>query len=432
METATVPAITTEDDITEDFPHIKANQCLFLQLPSGNVKQINLKPDTKISLGKFGTFKANALIGQPFGLTYQIINNQGDIKPARNMALEDIEETEANNRDIFDTKDAQKLTFEEIEKMKQDISEGADNESELIQKMIQSHASFDKKTEFSKAKYVQRKKKKFSKQFTPTRPTLYSVAEYFFERNPEKIGYMRVDTLSQVLNMANIHAEAKYLVVDDTQGLILSAVAERMGGYGKILGIHDGLNHNYDVLRYHNFSKRTLDSISTLPWTMVDKNEPTSEGYTEKSTEEVEALNEREKINYERRKKTVDRIQSARDILFEGGFDGLVIASQYSPMSILENLLPYISGSRPIVIYSAYKEFLVEAFNQMKLSNNYLNVQLTESWLREYQVLPGRTHPEMTTSGGGGYVLSAIRVLDEPKEVPEDGPEAKKIKTDNE
>jgi hypothetical protein len=43
----------------------------------------------KISLGKFGTFKANALIGQPFGLTYQIINNQGDIKPARNMALED-------------------------------------------------------------------------------------------------------------------------------------------------------------------------------------------------------------------------------------------------------------------------------------------------------------------------------------------------------
>jgi tRNA (adenine-N(1)-)-methyltransferase non-catalytic subunit len=46
METATVPAITTEDDITEDFPHIKANQCLFLQLPSGNVKQINLKPDT--------------------------------------------------------------------------------------------------------------------------------------------------------------------------------------------------------------------------------------------------------------------------------------------------------------------------------------------------------------------------------------------------
>jgi tRNA (adenine58-N1)-methyltransferase non-catalytic subunit len=50
LETATVPAITTEDDISEDFPHIKADQCLFLQLPSGNVKQITLKPDTYVLL----------------------------------------------------------------------------------------------------------------------------------------------------------------------------------------------------------------------------------------------------------------------------------------------------------------------------------------------------------------------------------------------
>lgn len=88
--------------------------------------------------------------------------------------------------------------------------------------------------------------------------------------------YLRVDSLSQILNFANVHADARFIVVDDTQGLMLSAVAERMGGYGQILGIHDGLNHNYDVLRYHNFSKRTLDSISALPWTMVDKDEPTS------------------------------------------------------------------------------------------------------------------------------------------------------------
>jgi tRNA (adenine-N(1)-)-methyltransferase non-catalytic subunit len=87
---------------------------------------------------------------------------------------------------------------------------------------------------------------------------------------------LRVDSLSQILNFANVHADARFIVVDDTQGLMLSAVAERMGGYGQILGIHDGLNHNYDVLRYHNFSKRTLDSISALPWTMVDKDEPTS------------------------------------------------------------------------------------------------------------------------------------------------------------
>jgi hypothetical protein len=33
-------------------------------------------------------------------------------------------------------------------------------------------------------------------------------------------------------------------------------------------------------------------------------------------------MTDRETVNYLRRKKTVDRIQSARDILYEGGFDG--------------------------------------------------------------------------------------------------------------
>lgn len=45
---------------------------------------------SKISLGKFGSFQTNALIGQPFGLTFQVVDNQGNIKPVRNRAIEDI------------------------------------------------------------------------------------------------------------------------------------------------------------------------------------------------------------------------------------------------------------------------------------------------------------------------------------------------------
>ena len=39
-----------------------------------------------------------------------------------------------------------------------------------------------------------------------------------------------------------------------------------------------------------------------------------------------------------------------------------------------------------------------------------INVQLVEPWLREYQVLPQRTHPNMNMSGTGGYMLSAVYV----------------------
>lgn len=46
-----------------------------------------------------------------------------------------------------------------------------------------------------------------------------------------------------------------------------------------------------------------------------------------------------------------------------------------------------------------------------------LLVQIQESWWREIQVLPMRTHPTMTTSGTGGYLLTGIRVI--PSERPE-------------
>lgn len=85
---------------------------------------------------------------------------------------------------------------------------------------------------------------------------------------------LRVDTLSQILSLANVRSNSKVLVVDDTQGLIVSAVAERMGGYGDIVAIHDGDNHNYDILRYMNFSRRILDTIHTVPLAKIDPNEP--------------------------------------------------------------------------------------------------------------------------------------------------------------
>lgn len=45
----------------------------------------------------------------------------------------------------------------------------------------------------------------------------------------------------------------------------------------------------------------------------------------------------------------------------------------------------------------------------------YLNPSITEAWLRQYQVFPGRTHPMMNMTGGGGYLLHAIHVYDDPK-----------------
>nr|CAG8466253.1 8130_t:CDS:2 [Entrophospora candida] len=344
----------------------------------------------------FGTFHTNVIIGKPFGHSYEIYDKD-KVKIIKNVSFIEVDETEANNQEIFDDPSKQKLSYKEIEQLKQQATEGSD----VIKNIVESHISFDKKTEYSKAKYIKRKEAKFSRIFTPVRPTLYSVWEYFYSKNPTKIRELRIDTLSQMLKWANVHSNTRMLVVDDTQGLVITGIMERLGGYGIVLGIHDNEYHNYDIIRYMNFSKKINDSLLTLSWQQVFKEEQ----------QDLSTLSGNNLKYYLRRKENYERIKSTREILWKGGFDGLMIASQYQPESILDALTPYLSGSRPIVIYHLNKEMLINTCVRMRISKNYLNPQITESWLRQYQVLPGRTHPFMSTSGGGGYLLTATCVI---------------------
>lgn len=44
--------------------------------------------------------------------------------------------------------------------------------------------------------------------------------------------------------------------------------------------------------------------------------------------------------------------------------------------------------------------------------DSVIDLQLNETWTREHQVLPGRTHPEMNMSACSGYLLSGIKICD--------------------
>ena len=48
------------------------NQHVILKLPSGNWKIVELKPNASISLGKFGAFNVDDIIGYPLGTTFEI------------------------------------------------------------------------------------------------------------------------------------------------------------------------------------------------------------------------------------------------------------------------------------------------------------------------------------------------------------------------
>ena len=49
---------------------------------------------------------------------------------------------------------------------------------------------------------------------------------------PPSFSHMRVDTVSKILTLSNVHASSNMIVMETTQGLLLGAMLERMGGKG--------------------------------------------------------------------------------------------------------------------------------------------------------------------------------------------------------
>uniref|UniRef100_H3GKY1 tRNA (adenine(58)-N(1))-methyltransferase non-catalytic subunit TRM6 n=1 Tax=Phytophthora ramorum TaxID=164328 RepID=H3GKY1_PHYRM len=92
--------------------------------------------------------------------------------------------------------------------------------------------------------------------------------------------------------------------------------------------------------------------------------------------------------------------------------DSLVIAANYDPEEVLLAMLPYLARSKPFVVYSEFLEPLTRTFATLQKMEAVIDLQLNETWTRENQVLPGRTHPEMNMSACSGYLLSGIKILD--------------------
>lgn len=164
-----------------------------------------------------------------------------------------------SNREIIDDNARQTLTWQEIEVLKRD---GTDSGQDLIAKLMLSHTGMDQKTLFSMAKYKLLKEKKFLRRFTVLPVDASGFGNFWIgERDGSKIMDMREEMLGLVGCWANIHYSGvdhvavpvipetekteemeieeikntrhpqgtRYLVVDDTCGLLVGALAERMG-----------------------------------------------------------------------------------------------------------------------------------------------------------------------------------------------------------
>ncbi|XP_076016336.1 tRNA (adenine(58)-N(1))-methyltransferase non-catalytic subunit TRM6 [Genypterus blacodes] len=435
----------------------------YVVLKRGEIfKAVQVQPKKKLIFEK-QWFYLDAAVGHLYSTTFEIM--PGGIlqqkKPKDTESSADAKEAGTDNRNIVDDGKSQKLTRDDIETLKEQGLKG----QEIIQQLIDNSSTFRNKTEYAQDKYIKKKKKKYENSITILRPSCRILAMMYHGREPGKICHLRYDTLGQMLTLANIHAGSKVLVFETCAGLVLGAVMERMGGHGSVIQMYPGggpvragmesfgfPTHFHDTL--HEFPICHVDALlaGTLDTAAKDSGADTSQsggaveqqGSPKEGSMEAETPEDQEKEEMERRKEAKvqerkvkleekrKKLAAAAAQLEGRNADGLVIAGRFHPAPVLLGLIKFLAPSRPFVVYSQYKEALIECYTKLRDQGGTVSLRLTDTWLRRYQVLPNRTHPVLLMSGGGGYLLSGTTVATEsPKPAGSRGdgePAAKRLK----
>jgi tRNA (adenine-N(1)-)-methyltransferase non-catalytic subunit len=341
-------------------------------------------------------------------------------------AEEDMSVDTRTNKNIIDDPTVQKLTMAEIEALKQDET---GTSKDLIAKILQSHSTLDQKTAFSLAKYTLRKNRKYLKRFCVLPLDVVTLTDWMMiERDFAKVMEIRNEVLGLIGCWANVHSagsthtelsttpgSGRYLIVDDTGGLVIAALAERMGilhppegiasstrdeapppdkdastnttsdqhkprrphpedlamsaPSNTITLIHANSQPNLALLRYFGFDANTPSPnhslhahLKTLSWLQLL--DPASDPvYIEPEVFTPEVLSgwkSSKRSTYYRKRRRWERAKSVIDSTRSGGFNGLIVASFTNPLSILHHAVPLLAGAAQVVVYAPHIEPLVE------------------------------------------------------------------------
>jgi hypothetical protein len=279
-----------------------------------------------------------------------------------------------------------------------------------------------------------------------------------------------VDALPQMMAFGNVHATARCLVLDGTSGLLSLAVLERLGDDGRCFFV--GTNpREISQGGGRAFINLLNMSRTTLAKRFVVCGSPRlhSDGSVDRSNLETEAEERRPSGGKSKRNEDDDEITAITgegqegnqdgpnkrvrptegeeeeeegaaaapsrydpaeealvrklkqerllemvgtlDMLNGGpGADSILIAARQEPWEALQVLLPHLGLGRPFVVHHPCLEPLMVAKAKLVEAKSYLDLAVTESFCREYQVLKDRTHPTMSGSATGGFILRGIKV----------------------
>lgn len=406
----------------------------------GYTKLHKMKTHGSLALGNFHVEMDNVL-GERFFDTFQMKNFPGKkhlftlekVDSAPQKTINPTGKSGSDNRNITDDgNSSQNLTTEEISRLKSEQL----NSNTIVEKLITNSRTFGDKTNYSQEKYIRKKEKKYFEYLQIRRPTIRLLATMFFRQDPAKTLGIRTDDLGQILLYSNVQNVGNHLLFDSgTSGLLSAAILNQIGSgtSANLIHVHPGnecqkmavlamgfpqeqlqrcINVNlYSVLRC--FYQNRPEEVPNNP--QNDLKEPQDDKKTEESELEdksEEPLAKRSKLEVNVIKKTTPTWQLDNEkacLLLKEGVDSLIIAMKDHPVTIVTELVSFLSAGRNLVVFCSVREPLMDVYVTLKERLDFVNIKIFNSFMRDYQVMTNRTHPEVNMTIGG-YILTAVKL----------------------
>ncbi|EDO07335.1 initiation factor 3 gamma subunit containing protein [Babesia bovis T2Bo] len=426
-------------------------------------------------------FNLDALIGCSYGDVFtkedgawiKIRRNDPQYQQYRNRIRETIS-VESNipssdNRDVYDDNTAQKLSYDDIQRLKRERKA-----QEVIESIVDNSETFAKKSKMAQEKYISRKESRHIKLFYVRPCDLYNVCDCYFTSFPHKIGYLNFSNLAMMMYLASIKYNDKVMVLDHALGIITAAVCQRLAGSGRIYrlvakGVSDKVVHEIGIRYFDNIFSLDMSEYIPLGITSVrpvrapadtsnlpgdqecnisDQDEMNqkdanitgllnnvygqpfdesdaggSKSFMESPREDLDSRDEKEvkrqKLSqipgiYPLYNATKEEVMNCQVLI------GNIAFNKCNKLNSMVSLYTrsfkaaadmYLEMGGRLVLYGQQYQPMAELQAELTLSEEYVNVKFDEVFCREYQMLPLRTHPVMTAELRPccGFIVSATK-----------------------
>lgn len=401
----------------------------------------------------------------PWFTTFKMVpkNNRGrrlcalepcaDVSGLKETLEISVTESGTDNRNVLADAESQTLKPDDIVKLR----ESCNSASEIVGHLVENSKTFAAKTEYAQDKYLKKKEKKYFEYVQIRKPSIRMLTEIMYRQDSDKICGLRMDSLSQLVSYSGVSSTGNYLTYESgTNGLIPAALLNSIGANteGKLLHMHPGNVPQKQALLALNLEKEQLDRCisvnlySVLRQYYQNRESTTSSGTKRKIEDEdskdhppkvaktengdgivleleatIPPTDVKEELPAEPNTISEDKgtitpphrpkwvLDNERGIeMLRENFDGLVIVAKEHPSSLLKALLPFVKPSRPVVIFNQSREILMDIYMELKGSGQVTGLRITSNWLRQYQVLPNRTHPDVNMSGNSGFLLCGFTI----------------------